>query len=43
MRNATLTAAILRVGASLDLDTVLRGVAERTRALNGNAQAAGAP
>ena len=34
---ATLTAAILRIGASLDLDTVLREVVESARALTGAA------
>ena len=36
-REATLTAAILRIGASLDLDTVLREVVESARALTGAA------
>ena len=36
-RDATLTAAILRIGASLDLDTVLREVVESARALTGAA------
>ena len=40
MRNATPTEVVLRIGASLDLDTVLREVAERIRALNGDAQVA---
>ena len=39
MRNATLTAVILRIGSSLDLDAVLLVVAGRVRALNGYAQA----
>ena len=34
-RDATFTAAFLRIGASLDLDTVLREVVESTRALTG--------
>ena len=34
-REAALTAAILRIGASLDLDTVLREVVESARALTG--------
>ena len=36
-RDATLTAAILRIGASLDVDTVLREVVESARALTGAA------
>ncbi len=36
-RDAALTAAILRIGASLDLDTVLREVVESARALTGAA------
>ncbi|MDE0410035.1 MAG: hypothetical protein OXN81_19485 [Alphaproteobacteria bacterium] len=36
-RDAALTAAILRIGASLDLDTVLREVIESARALTGAA------
>ena len=36
-RDATLTAAILRIGASLDLDTVLREVVDSARALTGAA------
>ena len=36
-REATLTAAMLRIGASLDLDTVLREVVESARALTGAA------
>ena len=36
-REAALTAAILRIGASLDLDTVLREVVESARALTGAA------
>ena len=35
--DATLTAAILRIGASLDLDTVLREVVDSARALTGAA------
>ena len=49
-REAALTAAILRIGASLDLDTVLGKVVEAARALTGaaygviaTADAAGAP
>ena len=34
-RIATLSAAILRIGASLDLDTVLRGAVDGARALTG--------
>ena len=34
-RNSTLTAAILRISASLDVDTVLRETAEAARALTG--------
>jgi len=34
-RTATLTAAILRISATLDLDTVLREVVESTRTLTG--------
>ena len=36
-RDATLAAAILRIGASLDLDTVLKDVVESARALTGAA------
>ena len=36
-RDATLTAAMLRIGASLDLDTVLREVVESARSLTGAA------
>ena len=36
-RDATVAAAILRIGASLDLDTVLREVVESARALTGAA------
>lgn len=41
MRNRTPMAAILRIGASPDPDTVLREAAERIRALKGDARAAG--